>query len=74
VTDASSYLVSATATVAPLEDGAPADAWDQSGGTYTDHVTSTSVVTCAEWFQELCVGSMSASDSSLGTGTTLTVQ
>lgn len=45
-----------------------------AGGTYTYFWTSASHVTCGEWFHGLCVGTMSATYSSLGSGTTLTVK
>jgi hypothetical protein len=44
------------------------------GGSYTYFFTNASSITCGEWFQGMCVGSMSASYSSLGTGTALTVK
>jgi hypothetical protein len=45
-----------------------------AGGTYSYHFTSSSNVTCSEWFHGLCVGTMSATYSSLGSGTSLTVK
>jgi hypothetical protein len=45
-----------------------------SGWTYTDFFTTSSSVTCSEWFHGLCVGTMSAAYSSLGPGTSLTVR
>jgi hypothetical protein len=44
------------------------------GGSYTYFFTNASNLSCGEWFQGLCVGSMSATYSNLGTGTTLTVK
>ena len=40
------------------------------GGSYTYFFTSGSNVTCSEWFHGLCVGAMSATYSSLGSGNT----
>lgn len=44
------------------------------GGSYTYFFTNASNVTCSEWFHGLCVGEASASYSSLGSGSTLTVR
>ena len=45
-----------------------------SGGSYTYFFTDAANVTCSEWANGLCVGTVSASYASLGTGTTLTVK
>jgi hypothetical protein len=45
-----------------------------AGGNYTYFWTSPSNLTCGEWFHGLCVGAMSATYSSLGSATTLTVR
>ncbi len=45
-----------------------------AGGSYTYHFADASNITCSAWFHGLCVGSMSASYSNLGSGTALTVR
>jgi hypothetical protein len=45
-----------------------------AGGTYAYFFTDASNVSCSEWFHGLCVGTMSATYSTLGTATTLTVK
>lgn len=45
-----------------------------AGGSYTYFFADASAVTCSEWFHGLCVGSMSAAYSALGSGTALTVR
>jgi hypothetical protein len=45
-----------------------------TSGSYTYFFTSASNITCSEWFHGLCVGTKSATYSTLGSGTTLTVK
>lgn len=45
-----------------------------SGGSYTYFFTDAANVSCSEWATGLCVGTMSATYASLGTGTALTVR
>jgi hypothetical protein len=67
------YQVPTAATTASLS-ALISSAALSSGGSYTYFFTNASNVSCGEWFQGLCVGSMSATYSSLGTGTALTVK